>query len=135
MVLTPNDTWHNHGTVGDEAALNLSVLDLPLVEMLNAVHFEHDYTEIENGRAVSKKLQSERFSPDYSQRIYGYGGLLPRFASKQKRWCRHILADVCLPLGRDPELLDRHRDDDGDPHDGLVVEYIDRPAVSPSSEQ
>jgi gentisate 1,2-dioxygenase len=23
MVLTPNDTWHNHGTVGDEQALNL----------------------------------------------------------------------------------------------------------------
>ena len=37
MVLTPNSTWHNHGTVGDEQALNLSVLDLPLVETLNAV--------------------------------------------------------------------------------------------------
>ena len=24
MVLTPNDTWHNHGTVGNEPALNLS---------------------------------------------------------------------------------------------------------------
>ena len=34
MVLTPNDTWHNHGTVGNEQALNLSVLDLPLVETL-----------------------------------------------------------------------------------------------------
>jgi gentisate 1,2-dioxygenase len=42
MVLTPNDTWHNHGTVGNEPALNLSVLDLPLVETLNAVAFEHD---------------------------------------------------------------------------------------------
>ena len=36
MVLTPNDTWHNHGTVGDERALNLSVLDFPLVETLFA---------------------------------------------------------------------------------------------------
>ena len=45
MVLTPNDTWHNHGTVGNEQALNLSVLDLPLVETLNAIHFEHDYKE------------------------------------------------------------------------------------------
>src|SRR5215467_3925233 len=80
MVLTPNDTWHNPGTVGNEQALNLSVLDLPLVETLNAVHFEHDYKEMENGRLVSKKQQSERFSPDYSQRIYGYGGLKPRFA-------------------------------------------------------
>ena len=45
MVLTPNDTWHNHGTVGNEQALNLSVLDLPLVETLNAIHFDHDYKE------------------------------------------------------------------------------------------
>jgi gentisate 1,2-dioxygenase len=32
MVLTPVDTWHNHGNVGNEPAVNLSVLDLPLVE-------------------------------------------------------------------------------------------------------
>ncbi len=85
MVLTPNDTWHNHGTVGNEQALNLSVLDFPLVETLNAVHFDHNYEEEENGKMVRKKQQSERFTPDYSQRIYGYGGLMPRFASKEKR--------------------------------------------------
>src|SRR6201996_5208815 len=71
MGLTPNDGWHNHGTVGNEQALNLSVLDLPLVETLNAVAFEHDYKEMENGRLVSKKQQAERFPSDYSQRIYG----------------------------------------------------------------
>src|SRR3546814_4654073 len=30
MVLTPHDTWHNHGNQGGEPAINLSVLDLPL---------------------------------------------------------------------------------------------------------
>jgi uncharacterized cupin superfamily protein len=30
MVLTPHDTWHNHGNQGDDPAINLSVLDLPL---------------------------------------------------------------------------------------------------------
>ena len=44
MVLTPHDTWHNHGNKGGEPAINLSVLDLPLVEQLNALYFEHDYT-------------------------------------------------------------------------------------------
>ena len=48
MVLTPNDTWHNHGNLGNEPAINLSVLDLPLVETLNAIHFDHDYTEDES---------------------------------------------------------------------------------------
>ena len=37
MVLTPHDTWHNHGNKGGEPAINLSVLDLPLVEQLNAL--------------------------------------------------------------------------------------------------
>ena len=60
MVLTPNDTWHNHGTVGNEQALNLSVLDLPLVETLNAIHFDHNYTEVENGKPVVPKKQQTR---------------------------------------------------------------------------
>ena len=60
MVLTPNDAWHNHGTVGDEQAVNLSGLDLPLVETLNAIHFDHNYTEIEDGVEVQKKGQSAK---------------------------------------------------------------------------
>ena len=58
MVLTPHDTWHNHGNEGDDPAINLSVLDLPLVETLNAIYFEHDYTEEEEGVRVSKPMQS-----------------------------------------------------------------------------
>ena len=68
MVLTPNDAWHNHGTVGGEQAVNLSVLDLPLVETLHAVHFDHRYTEMVDGKEVEKKVHA-RFPADYSQRI------------------------------------------------------------------
>ena len=118
MLLTPNDTWHNHGTVGNEQALNLSVLDLPLVETLNAIHFEHDYKEEVNGKLVSKKQQTPRFSPDYSQRIYGYGGLLPRFASKAKRGAGLSSPMFVYRWEMMRELLDRHRDNDGDAHDG-----------------
>jgi gentisate 1,2-dioxygenase len=125
MVLTPNDTWHNHGTVGNEQALNLSVLDLPLVETLNAVHFEHDYQEMENGRLVSKKQQSERFSPDFSQRTYGYGGLKPRLAGKRARGTSTSSPMFVYRWEMMRELIERHKDDNGDSHDGLMVEYID----------
>ena len=130
MVLTPNDTWHNHGTVGNETALNLSVLDLPLVETLNAVAFEHDYKEMDNGRLIAKKQQTARFEPDYSQGIYGYGGLLPRFASKERG------AGTSSPMfvyrwDMVRELLERHKDRDGDPHDALMVEYIDPTTGAP----
>ncbi|MBV5323983.1 MAG: cupin domain-containing protein, partial [Rhodospirillaceae bacterium] len=61
LVLTPHDTWHNHGNRGNENAINLSVLDLPLVETLCAMYFEHDYTEEEEGKRVRRVMQSERF--------------------------------------------------------------------------
>jgi gentisate 1,2-dioxygenase len=130
MVLTPNDTWHNHGTVGNEQALNLSVLDLPLVETLNAVHFEHDYKEMENGKLVAKKRQTARFSSDYSQRIYGYGGLLPRFAGKD-RGAGYSSPMFVYRWGMVRELFERHKDHDGDPYDALMIEYIDPTSGAP----
>jgi gentisate 1,2-dioxygenase len=125
MVLTPNDTWHNHGTVGNEPALNLSVLDLPLVELLNAVHFEHDYKEMENGKLIAKKQQSPRFSPDYSQRVYGYGGLMPRFAAKQSRGAGASSPMFVYRWEMMREMLELHKNYDSDPHDGLMIEYVD----------
>ena len=131
MVLTPNDTWHNHGTVGNEQALNLSVLDLPLVETLNAIHFDHDYKEEENGKLVSKKEQTPRFSADYSQITYGYGGLLPRFAGKKSRGAGHSSPMFVYRWEMVRELFSKHKDREGDPHDGLLIEYIDPTSGQP----
>ena len=125
MVLTPNDTWHNHGTVGNEQALNLSVLDLPLVETLNAVHFDHDYKEEENGKLVSKKEQTARFTTDYSQTTYGYGGLMPRFAGAKSRGAGHSSPMFVYRWEMVLDLFDKHKDREGDDHDGLLVEYVD----------
>ncbi|MBJ3774907.1 cupin domain-containing protein [Acuticoccus mangrovi] len=120
MVLTPIDTWHNHGTVGDESAVNLSVLDLPLVETLNSIYFEHDYKE----DAELKKKQTARFPTDYSQRIYGHGGMMPRFVS-HKRGTRAASPMYVYRWDMMREILEKHKDWDGDPYEALMVEYID----------
>jgi gentisate 1,2-dioxygenase len=130
MVLTPNDTWHNHGTVGDEPAVNLSVLDLPLVETLNAIHFEHDYAEMEGGKLVKKKEQSARYPSDYSQRIYGQGGLLPRFV-KHDRGSALSSPMYVYRWEMMRELLEKHRDWEGDPYEALMVEYVDPTTGAP----
>lgn len=131
MVLTPNDTWHNHGTVGNDQALNLSVLDLPLVETLNAIHFDHDYKEEENGKLVSKKQQTARFTTDYSQTTYGYGGLLPRFARSKSRGAGYSSPMFVYRWEMVLELFSKHKDRDCDPHDGLLIEYIDPTSGQP----
>jgi len=124
LVLTPHDTWHNHGNEGAEPAINLSVLDLPLAEALNSLHFEHNYTEEEEGVIVSKRMQSERFHTNYSEQVYGQGGFLPRFVSHERgtgnaspmyvyRWEQML------------ELLELYKNWDGDPYEGILIEYVD----------
>ena len=123
LVLTPHDTWHNHGNEGDEPAINLSVLDLPLAETLNCLYFEHDYTEEEEGVRIRRAMQTERFPASYSQRVYGSGGFLPRFVS------HHRGAGAASPMyvyryeaARD--FLEKCRDWDGDRYEALMLEYV-----------
>jgi gentisate 1,2-dioxygenase len=124
MVLTPHDTWHNHGNEGDDPAINLSVLDLPLAEVLNSLYFEHDYTEENEGAIVAKKMQSQRFHANYSEQVYGEGGYLPRFVSHARgtgnsspmyvyRWEQML------------ELLERYKEWEGNPYEGILIEYVD----------
>ena len=124
MVLTPNDCWHNHGTMGDEEAINLSVLDLPLVETLSSIHFDHNYKETKDGKQLNYKEQSARFPEDYSRAVYGGGGMLPRWVDHYRggglsspmyvyRW------DAVM------EIFDRFCNEEGDPFEALMVEYTD----------
>lgn len=130
LVLTPHDTWHNHGNQGDEPAINLSVLDLPLVETLNATYFEHDYTEEQEGQRVRRTVQSARFPSDYSQRIYGHGGLMPRFVS-HLRGTGAASPMYVYRWDMMREALEKFRDWDGDPHEALMMEYVDPTTGSP----
>ncbi len=120
MVLTPRDTWHNHGNMGSDPAVNLSVLDLPLVEQLNALDFSHDYAEGES----KKKQQTARFPADYSASVYGSGGLLPRFVS-HGRGVGGSSPMFVYRYDAMREMLERHREWDGNPHEALLVEYVD----------
>lgn len=123
LVLTPHDTWHNHGNRGDEEAINLSVLDLPLAENLNSMYFEHDYTEEESGARVAKRVQTERFPSEYSGMAYGQGGLMPRFVS------HHRGAGLASPMfvyryEMMRAMLEKFRDWDAGRHEGVAIEYV-----------
>ena len=77
-----------------------------------------------DGEKVAKKTQTAIYSADYSQRIYGEGGLLPRFADHNRG------SGLSSPMyvyrwERMEELLVRNKDIDGDPYEALMVEYVD----------
>ncbi|MEE2956085.1 MAG: cupin domain-containing protein [Pseudomonadota bacterium] len=122
LVLTPADAWHNHGNKGDDFAVNVSVLDLPLSEVLNAAKFEHDYKEKNGGQLISKREQSIRFSDNYSQRTYGYGGLKPRFLNHDRGTGLHSPMYV-YRWEKTREMLEDLRNHEGSPWDAIQVEY------------
>jgi gentisate 1,2-dioxygenase len=124
LVLTPYDTWHNHGNGPDVASVNLSVLDMPLANFINATYFEHDYREQEDGVAVPKLVQSARVPEGYSQKIYGTVGMLPRGVS-HVRGAGTSSPQFVYRWEQSAALLARLHDDDGSPYEGIVVEYVD----------
>jgi len=124
LVLTPHDTWHNHANGGDSDAVNLSVLDMPLVNTLNATYFEHEYTEEEAGRLVRREFQSARFPTDYSKRIYGKGGLMPRIVD-HVRGTGNSSPMYVYRWEATRELLEDLRSHDGSPYDAIILEYVD----------
>jgi gentisate 1,2-dioxygenase len=124
LVLTPAGAWHNHGNHGDDFAVNVSVLDLPLSEFLNAASFEHDYVEQEQGKAVRKVEQTARYAADHSARTYGKGGLLPRFLPRTRGTGHHSPMYV-YRWDQTRDMLETFRDHDGDPWGGITIEYTD----------
>ena len=124
LVLTPHDTWHNHGNEGEGGAVNLSVLDMPLVNNVNATYFESDYFEEENGKVVRKDTQAARFPDDYSQRVYGFGGLMPRTVSHE-RGTGNASPMYVYRWEQTRDSLEALRDREGSPYDGVMVEYVD----------
>jgi len=94
--LTPKRHWHNHGTVGKRAGAESLGAATCRWSRPSAPPFDHNYGEEVNGVYGAMKQQTSAFVPDYSQRIYGYGGMLPRFGNKEKRGAGLLIADVRL---------------------------------------
>jgi gentisate 1,2-dioxygenase len=128
LILTPTGTWHDHGNDGQEAVIWVDVLNVPLVESLNATRFEFDYTENDDqsnsGEPIPKTLQSIRVADDHSQRLYGTGGIKPLFVSHRRGPTEHSPLFV-YRWQHTRAALDRLAPYRGSPYDGIIFEYVD----------
>ena len=128
LILTPAGTWHDHGNDGREPVIWVDVLDVPLVESLNATRFEFDYAEANagsnTGDPVRRPVQTIRAPEHHSTNLYGTAGLLPLFASDRRGAARHSPMFI-YPWAETRQALDRLRAYAGSPYDGILLEYVD----------
>ena len=129
LIVTPNGTWHDHGNDGTEPIIWLDVLDLPLVEALNATEFEFDYREpppdgSNTGKTQRRDVQSIREPLDHSTNFYATGGLRPKFATNPRG--KGIGTPMYVYRWTDTrKSLERLKTYAGSPYDGIIVEYTD----------
>lgn len=128
LILTPNGTWHDHGNDGKEAIIWVDVLNVPIVESLNATIFEFDYEEPDpnshNGAPIKKETQTIRFPLGHSTNLYGGGGLKPLFVQHDRGTTEHSPMFLYKWADTRRQLM-RLRDYEGSPHDGIILEYTD----------
>lgn len=128
LIITPNGTWHDHGNDGKDPLVWVDVLNLPLVEALNASAFEFDYTETDTGSntgdPIPKSIQSISQPMDHSENLYGTGGVMPIFTSHARGITNHTPM-FHYRWAQTQAALERMRQYEGSPYDGIITEYTD----------
>src|SRR5262249_48226062 len=109
FILTPSWTYHDHGNPGDQPAIWLDGLDIPLVNLFSASFAEHHPEEVQpvlrpEGDAMSR---------------YG-AGLMPVDFTPERR-----SPMLSYPYARSREALDRlQRNGPVDPVHGVTMQYV-----------
>jgi len=128
LILTPNGTWHDHGNDGSEPVVWIDVLDFPLMEFLDCVWLDEEYPGETEGNARAQRVTRPS---SYSHKLYGRGGLVPRFVRHRRGFGRDT-TPMFRYRGIDiREALDGLRHEGGDPYDAVVLRLVN-PATGAS---
>ena len=128
LILTPNGTWHDHGNDGSEPVVWIDVLDFPLMEFLDCVWLDEEYLGETEGNARAQRVTRPS---SYSHKLYGRGGLVPRFVSHRRGFGRDT-TPMFRYRGIDiREALDGLRQEGGDPYEAVVLRFVN-PATGAS---
>jgi len=101
LILTPNGTWHDHGNDGSEPVVWIDVLDFPLMEFLDCVWLDEAFPGDTLGNS---RAQTVTHAGSYSQRLYGQGGLVPRFVAQRRGFgvIRRRCSTTAAPMSAKP---------------------------------
>lgn len=109
LLITPNMAWHDHTHEGTEPMLWMDVLDIPLVNMLNASFFE-----------VSDELHQPLTRPaGWSHDLYGSAAIAPAHIPPPAR--NPLLV---YPWEQTEAALERLARIGPDSYDGIALRYV-----------
>lgn len=138
LVITPNGEWHDHGNDGSAPIVWVNVLDIPLVETLNAIMTEWEYYEVNansnSQEVVARKSQSFIRLAGYSDQMFGAGGIVPRFGPERRGRGVHS-PKYLYRWEKSWDILQHLKKEAGSPYDGIIVEYtnpVDGGSVVPT---
>jgi len=121
LILTPNGTWHDHGNDGTEPVIWIDVLDFPLMEFLDCVWLDEAFPGQTQGNSPAQPVTR---GPCYSHRLYGQGGLAPRFVPHQRGFGLGTTPMFHYRGADIREALDGLRREDGDPYEGIALRFV-----------
>jgi gentisate 1,2-dioxygenase len=116
LILTPAGTWHGHGNDDREPVIWMDVLDWPLLEYLDVIWIRHD--------ADTHAVNAAPPRADYSQTLYGAGGMVPRFLPERRGSGQggtpmfHFKGSVVT------STLGNLRGEKGSVWDGILIEFV-----------
>ena len=115
LIFTPAGTWHGHGNDDQEPVIWMDVLDWPLLEYLDLIWMRHD---------IPDHLDNASPETGFSQKLYGTGGLVPRFLTETRGSGRGGTPMFHFRGADVRQTLASLRDQAGSPWDGILVEFI-----------
>jgi gentisate 1,2-dioxygenase len=127
LVLTPAGNWHDFGNESDEQALFMDVVNDPLCLALGATFYDADYyeqDEADSTLSVPRRLQKITHPLNRSEKLYSTGGLLPKHARSSRGWNPTASPMYVYRFEQVRAALERIRDDYTQPHEGVVIEYV-----------
>ena len=121
IIWTPNGTWHDHGNDSDTPVMWIDTLDWPLLEYLDAAWVDLDYPA---ASGTNETVQKIAHADGHSTRLYGKGGLKPRFVSHQRGWGQKMTPMIHFSGENVRESLHGLRNEEGDPFEGIAMQFV-----------
>jgi gentisate 1,2-dioxygenase len=128
LILTPNGTWHDHGNDGSDPVVWIDVLDFPLMEFLDCVWLDEAYPGETQGNA---RAQPVTHAGSYSHKLYGQGGLVPRFVPHRRGFGRDTTPMFHYRGSDVRQALDGLRHDEGDPYEAISLRFVNPATGAP----